>query len=229
MKLRADIVGVGLAVLLFGVVIFGLAVVKVPQTREVPVTVPEAYTEAVTVRVTRTESLIPQFTEYFIPVGGYHADHFDLDAGVTWDIWASSGLGVDFYVMDEANFRNWVSGEPSTPEIVATIQGLSSTFTTSWPVPHSGTWYFVFVDRNPISGPMIIRKDVGVQVSRTYVEDEVQYNTLYRNVTKYAEITVEQPLLPSELASPMGLVMILGVLILGYGVIAMPQPHADER
>lgn len=48
-------------------------------------------------------------------------------------------------------------------------------------MPYSGTWYFVFSDREPING---INKVVGVTVGI--------------GVTQIQEVTVNKPLLPSD-------------------------------
>jgi len=190
--MRLNVVGIGFAILLMGAVIFALTVVKVPHTT------------IETIKTTRTISLVP-FTEYSVPRGSYRAIYSNLDGGVTWDIWVSTALPLDFYIMDKENFDKWVSGQKSNAQIIAT--NIQVQYSASWAVPNSGTWYFVFNDRNPI----FMDKVVGLTVSRTYPDTEVQY------------VTVEAPLLPSDYANFTAIVMVIGVLLAGCGFVI------DER
>lgn len=191
--MRSQTIGAGLILLLFGSVVFVLAVVDVPQTRVVQVTQ--------TVYLAGGE-LFP--AAYPVPSGSYHAVPFQLEQGVTWNISLSTLFPLDFYIMNQTNFQAYSYDMQSTANLVA--QDIGAEYTTSWTVPYSGTWYFVFADRNPVS--YLQDKTVAVTISETYLTSQ--------------EVTVNAPLLSSDFVVPAVVFWLFGILILGVGIAQQP-------
>lgn len=192
-----------------------LAVINVPQTKEIAVSVPQSYVQTITYRTTQTYYLVGSMflpTEYAVPRGSHYALYAQLNQGVTWNIWASTLFPLDFYVMNQDNYQRYSSGMSSTAVLTASNIGLD--YSTSWTVPSSETWYFVFTDRNPLT----LSKVVGVKISQTYLGTQTASYTQYSQTTQMVRITVNQPLFPPQMVNPGVVAMLLGIVILGLGI-----------
>ena len=184
--MRSQTIGAGLFLLLLGGLVFVLSVVYVPQTHAVQVTQ--------TSYLAGDES-IP--TEYSVPSESYHCLYAQLEEGTTLNILLSTLFPLDFYIMDLGNFSAYSSDMQSTTVLTAYNIHL---YQTSWTVPYSDTWYFVFADRVPQSDPIY----VAATISETYLTTQ--------------EVIVNAPLLSSDFVIPAATLCFLAIGILGVGV-----------
>jgi hypothetical protein len=200
--LRSQTIGVGLILLLFGSVIFVLVVVDVPQTHAVQVTQTNYLAGG---------GLIP--AEYSVPSGSYHSVYAQLEQGTTLSISLSTLFPLDFYIMDQGNFSAYSSNMPSTAVLIDNNIHL---YETSWTVPYSDTWYFVFADQNPVPQSSLFSPIyVAVTISESYLTTQ--------------EVTVNAPLLSSDFVVPAVVFWLFGILILGVGVAQHPLEESKSK
>lgn len=84
-----------------------------------------------------------------------------------------TGGDIDFYIMDESSFINWVS----TQDVNAFRSSQNATGASgSFIVPHSGKWYFIFIDE-PES-----KKTILLYISEHW------YTPVYREVLGYRSV-----------------------------------------
>ena len=210
-------------ILLLGGVAFALCVIYVPQTQSVPIPVPQSSVQSQTVEAAVTAYVIGPNIEYKIPVGSYQAAYTQLAGGTTLNIYASTMEPLDFYVMDQTNFQQYSQGSSSSAPLIAHI-GLQ--YSTTWTVPYSATWYFVFDDKQPIN----FNKVVLVTVSYVTVQPQVQYVTRYYYVNQTIQVTVNRPILPANDGQPAAGVVIVGAAILALGILHNePQVQESKR
>ena len=184
--MRSQTIGAGLFLLLLGGLVTVLSVVDVPQTHAAQVA--QTYYLA-------GGALIP--AEYSVPPESYRSLYAQLGEGTTLKILLSTLFPLDFYIMDLGNFSAYSSNMPSSAALNANNIHL---YQTSWTVPYSDTWYFVFADRVLQSVPIY----VAVTISETYLTTQ--------------EVTVNAPILSSGYMIPAATLCFLAIGILGVGV-----------
>ncbi|MGY5873936.1 MAG: hypothetical protein RTV72_16940 [Candidatus Thorarchaeota archaeon] len=80
-------------------------------------------------------------------LGSYNYYWNDLDEGYTIrvDIDVTYGSDIDFYIVDEENYDDWVDGYDANADVLReNVGSVSLTFT----VPSSGEWHLLFINDN---------------------------------------------------------------------------------
>lgn len=131
------------------------------------------------------------------------------DLSINVQVISGTNRDVDFFIADELNYYKWRAGEIAS---IYLKKDRTTGFTSSWVVPHSDTWFFVY--SNDFS--IITSKGVTTSIERAYIDVEGR------------EVTKEKTLLESKY-SYLGITFILlGSLISIAGFALKTRKNGDQ-
>ena len=192
--MKGKIVGLGVFIIVVGVALLASSLIIVPFTTTEPIEV---------------EKSSYWLNESFSVSAGTHEDRFasissGTKLGIHFEVTSGGNLDVDFCVADDTNYWKWRAGEIAE---VYLSRSRATSLDINWTVPDSDTWHFVWDN----SFSWITTKGVTAQITRYWTETE------YRDVTDY------RPLIESQYAYVGIIILLVGVAVTVYGLIAKVQ------
>lgn len=191
--MKGKIVGLGVFVIVVGVALVASSLIIVPFTTTKPFEV---------------EKSSNWLNESFSVPPGHEARSGSISSGtqlgIHFEVTSGGNLDVDFFVADDTNYWKWRAGETASVYLSRTR---ITTLDVNWTVPESDTWYFVWDN----SFSIITSKGVTAQITRYWTEIE------NREVTDY------RPLIESQYAYVGIIILLVGVAVTVYGLIAKVQ------
>jgi len=122
-----------------------------------------------------------------------------------------SDLGVGFFVADEVNYWKWRAGVDANVYLSRSV--VLSSLATNWTVPYDDTRYFTWYNKFNLTAD----KGVTVQI------------TEYWTVTEYRDVTDYRPLIESQYAYVGIVILLVGVAVTVYGLIAKVHPPSTPQ